>query len=92
MNALERANLIADLEGEISDCGTPESLEVVLGKMGYKVEKLDRHTLAAIDERFFTCDQCNWTHNVNELSETEVGDGFLCKECTLGCAEGYPDL
>lgn len=92
MNALDRANLIKDMEEYIGG-GTSETLEHVFEICcGYDFYKLDRHTLAAIDEHFFTCDQCNWTMPVDELSETEADDGFLCKECALDCAEGYPDL
>lgn len=80
MNALERANLIDDLVGDIEG-GVAKSLEQLIEERGYDFDTLDRHTLAAIDERFFVCDQCNWTMPVDELSETEVGDGFLCREC-----------
>lgn len=80
MNALERTNLISDLEGDIEG-GVAKSLEQLIEKRGYQFDRLDRHTLAAIDEMFFVCDQCDWTMPVDELSETETGDGFLCKEC-----------
>ena len=84
MNALERANLIQDMEEYIGG-GTSETLEHVVGCVsGIDLDKLDRHTLAAIDEHFFCCDQCNWTMPVDDLSETEAGDGFLCKECDDG--------
>ena len=81
MNALERTNLIADLEESIGDWGLSESLEAILESKGYELEKLDRHTLAAIDERFFSCDVCGWTHTVDEMGETEVGDGHMCQYC-----------
>ena len=83
MNAVQRGQLLDDLQGKVQG-GVAESLENLLESMGYKVEKLDRHTLAAIDEHFFCCDQCNWTMPVDDLSETEAGDGFLCKECVDG--------
>ena len=81
MNALERTNLIADLEESIQG-GVAESLENLLESMGYEHWRLDRLTLAAIDERFFTCDQCNHTMPIDELSGHEAGDGFLCNECS----------
>lgn len=81
MNALERCNLIAEME-EYVGSGCSQSLEDIIGCFyGGDIENLDRHTLASIDERFFCCDQCNWTMPVDELAETEAGDGFLCKEC-----------
>lgn len=91
MNAAERAEFIDTLESMIQG-GVAESLENLVEKMGFDLDKLDRHTLAVIDEMFFCCDQCNWTMPVDELCETEAGDGFLCRECALDCAEGYPDL
>jgi len=80
MNAIERGQLLDDLQGRVQG-GVAETLQNILDVMGYEIEELDRHTLAAIDEHFFCCDQCNWTMPVDELSETESGDGFLCKEC-----------
>jgi hypothetical protein len=80
MNALERTNLLDELEMSVQG-GVAESLENLIESLGYEFSMLDRHTLAAIDERFFTCDTCNHTMPVDELSETEAGDGFLCKEC-----------
>lgn len=80
MNALERANLISDMEQYIGS-GSAESLEDVVGCCGYDFDKLDRHTLAAIDCMFFCCDQCNWSMPIDRLCETEAGDGFLCREC-----------
>lgn len=80
MNALERANLLDELETAVQG-GVAESLENLIESLGYEQWRLDRHTLAAIDERFFTCDQCNHTMPVDELDETEAGEGFLCKEC-----------
>jgi hypothetical protein len=82
MNTLERANLIAELEASVKG-GVAETLENLIESFGYNMEKLDRHTLAAIDERFFTCDVCNFSMPVDELSETEAGDGFLCNDCAI---------
>lgn len=80
MNAVQRGQLLDDLQSRVQG-GVAESLEDILYAMGINMMLLDRHTLAAIDEHFFCCDQCNWTMPVDKLSETEVGDGFLCKEC-----------
>lgn len=80
MLANERAEFIDTLESMIQR-GVAESLENLIEKMGFDLNKLDRITLAVIDEMFFTCDQCNHSMPVDELSETEAGDGFLCKEC-----------
>lgn len=80
MNALERTNLIADLESIIKG-GHAETLENLIESLGYDLDKLDQYTKAAVDERFFTCDDCCFSMPVDELSETEEGDGFLCKEC-----------
>ena len=80
MNALERANLLFDLEQTIGR-GRAETLENLIESMGYDLEKLDPYTKRAIDMLFFTCDQCNHTLCSADLSETEAGDGFLCKEC-----------
>lgn len=80
MNAAERAEFIDTLESMIQG-GVAESLENLIESMGFNPDKLDRITLAVIDEMFFTCDQCNYTMPVDELCETGVGDGFLCREC-----------
>ena len=88
MNALQRANLLADLEGDIEG-GVSKSLEDLIGERGYDFHKLDRYTLAAIDERFFSCDKCGWTHTVDEMGETEAGDGLLCVYCEAVLDAGY---
>lgn len=80
MNAVERGQLLDDLQSKVMG-GVAETLQNLLDVMGFEIEELDRYTLAAIDEHFFTCDQCNHTMPVDELAETEAGDGFWCKEC-----------
>lgn len=80
MNALERAILIGELREEIGE-GTDKDLDWLVREKGYEPEDLDVLTRRAIEESFFTCDKCCYSLLKEEMSETEAGDGFLCKEC-----------
>src|SRR5438128_1737565 len=44
-------------------------------------DDLTREELCEWEEKLFTCDQCEWTMPIEELSESESSDGFLCLEC-----------
>lgn len=80
MNAVQRGELLDSIEAYVGG-GVAETLENIIESLGYDFDKLDRHTKAAIDSQFFTCDECNHSMPVDECAETEEGDGFLCKEC-----------
>lgn len=61
--------------------GTTHAIEYgleVIDLPDVKVEDLSPDTLVEFDQKFFTCDVCGWTCDIDEMVE---GDGQVCIEC-----------
>lgn len=62
--------------------GTTHGIEYGLASIGIEEKNakdlLDPDTLVEFDSKFFTCDVCGWTCDIDEMSGS---DGQVCYEC-----------
>jgi len=71
----EQINEICDLL-----IGTPHSIDYAMQILGIMADpdELGTNTLIEFDQRFFVCDLCGWTCDIDECVP---GDGLVCDEC-----------